>query len=308
MTDQPLDLDAILARAAAATPGPWTANDRIGIVTDAAADPLAVFGGGKQDRADAEFTAHAREDIEALAAEIRRLRAELATARVAVLREVADTCDEAGGKYAARALNDHAAGAFTLMETFQRKANEAEYVATPCDLMVPCEDGGEPCHTHERLMAHGEGDHELCEPNCARPSAEEAHVVADDSKAGKAFTPGREDMEDCYDGILVASLGEDGDAIALTSDKHQALEALDQYFREVCGRPNLLDDATADLRDAYYWLDCGHAVFVRRADGGWDVTEAPANTPGAVPVVWFRHPAAGPIPEPYARRGGPRIW
>lgn len=117
----------------------------------------------------------------AMADEIRRLRAELATARVTILREVADECDEAGGKYTARALNDHAAGAFTLMETFLRKANEAEYVATPCDPMVPCEDGGEPCHTHERLMAHAEGDHELCEPGCPLAAAEETHVVADDS-------------------------------------------------------------------------------------------------------------------------------
>lgn len=81
-------------------------------------------------------------------------------------REAADICDEAGGKYAGCALNEHAAGAFDLMETFLRKANEAEYVATPCDPMVPCEDGGEPCHVHERLMAHAEGDHELCEPDC----------------------------------------------------------------------------------------------------------------------------------------------
>jgi hypothetical protein len=127
-------------------------------------------------------------------------------------------------------------------------------------------------------------------------------------EAGRVFTPGREDMEECYDGILVASIGEDGDAIALTSEKHRALEAMDQYFREVCDQPNLLDDVGADLRDAYYWLDCGHAVFVRRVDGGWDVTEAPAGAPGAVPVTWFRRPATGPIPEPYARRGDPRIW
>jgi len=51
-----------------------------------------------------------------------------------------------------------------------RRANEAEFVATPCDPMVPCEDGGEPCHVHERLMSHHDGSHELCEPNCGTPA------------------------------------------------------------------------------------------------------------------------------------------
>ncbi len=56
------------------------------------------------------------------------------------------------------------------METFLRKANETEYVAAPCDF-VACEPGGEPCSTHERLMAHAEGDHELCEPGCGTTAA-----------------------------------------------------------------------------------------------------------------------------------------
>ena len=94
--------------------------------------------------------------------------------RADILREVADICDEAGAVYASKALNDHAGAAFDLMERFQRKANEAEYVATPCDPMVPCEDGGEPCHVHERLMAHAEGDHELCAPDCGTAPVKEA--------------------------------------------------------------------------------------------------------------------------------------
>jgi len=85
--------------------------------------------------------------------------------RAVLLREAADECDDAGAAYTARALNDHAGGAFALMETFLRKANEAEYVATPCDF-VACEPGGEPCSTHERLMAHAEGEHELCGAEC----------------------------------------------------------------------------------------------------------------------------------------------
>ncbi|WP_432185441.1 hypothetical protein [Streptomyces tendae] len=136
---------------------------------------------------------------------------------------------------------------------------------------------------------------------CQRPNPTEQ--PADDT--GRVFTPGPDDMEDCFDGVLVASLGEDGDAIAVTGVKRQALEALDQYYRRVCGQPNLLDDADADLRDAYYWLDAGHALFTRRADGGWTATAAAEGTPGAVPVVWFQSP--GPVPEPYARRNDPQL-
>lgn len=85
--------------------------------------------------------------------------------RATVLREAADICDEAGAVYGSRGANDAAGAAFALMERFQRKANEAEYVATPCSV-GGCEPGGEPCSTHERLMAHAEGDHELCAPDC----------------------------------------------------------------------------------------------------------------------------------------------
>ncbi|GAP46940.1 hypothetical protein [Streptomyces azureus] len=62
--DQPQPLnDTRLAEYAAlleaATDGPWLANERIGVVTNQAGEPLAVFGGGKQDHADAAFTAAA---------------------------------------------------------------------------------------------------------------------------------------------------------------------------------------------------------------------------------------------------------
>jgi hypothetical protein len=122
------------------------------------------------------------------------------------------------------------------------------------------------------------------------------------------FTPTVDDMEGEFAGIFVSSLGEDGAAIALTGLKDRALEALDTYFREVCGKPNLLDDATRSLTDAYYYLDSGHAVFTRRPDGGWTVTPAPSNALGALPVTWFEGGVFGPVPEPYARCGDPRIW
>ncbi|NUP15464.1 MAG: hypothetical protein HOZ81_05040 [Streptomyces sp.] len=121
------------------------------------------------------------ERAEARVAELEKPAAVLAVDRADVLREVADICDEAGASYAAKELNDQAGVAFALMERFQRKADEAEYVATPCDPMVPCEDGGEPCRIHERLMAHAEGEHELCEPDCGLHPA--AAAFPDTSRA-----------------------------------------------------------------------------------------------------------------------------
>ena len=91
------------------------------------------------------------------------------TARAAPWLDAAAECNKAGGAYAEREDDSAAGAAFALVETFLRKAGEAEYVATPCTPMVPCEDGGEPCSTHERLMSHVDGDHELCEPGCGEP-------------------------------------------------------------------------------------------------------------------------------------------
>jgi hypothetical protein len=138
---------------------------------------------------------------------------------------------------------------------------------------------------------------------CQKPNPTEP-VAAD---TGRVFIPGPDDMEDCYGGVLVASLGEDGDAIAVTGDKRKALEALDGYYRTVCGQPNLLDDADRPLTDAYYFLDSGHAVFTRTADGGWQATPASEDTVGAVDVTWFRDPS-GPVPEPYTQADGPRLF
>lgn len=89
-TDVGLDLAAVEARTAAATRGPWLAasdNGRktgIAVVGTAAArgtgQAIAVFAGtGGRRHQDAAFTAHAREDVPALLAEVRRLRERLAT-------------------------------------------------------------------------------------------------------------------------------------------------------------------------------------------------------------------------------------
>lgn len=85
MTDRP-DLDAITARAAAATPGPWgtttTWRDEL-VVTRPGGGEIATLGDpdDTQVHADAAFISHARADVDALLAEVRRLRRELARAQ-----------------------------------------------------------------------------------------------------------------------------------------------------------------------------------------------------------------------------------
>jgi hypothetical protein len=75
-----IDLERIEARANAATPRPWEAQ-RSGRRGKCVAGPggVIIFCGayseyGCGDDANAEFAAHAREDIPALVAEVRRLR------------------------------------------------------------------------------------------------------------------------------------------------------------------------------------------------------------------------------------------
>jgi hypothetical protein len=74
---QPLDLDQIEARRAAVSKGPWRLSEDFNDIHNAEGDHLASYW----HTADGEFIVHAPEDIDAMAAEIRRLRAELATER-----------------------------------------------------------------------------------------------------------------------------------------------------------------------------------------------------------------------------------
>lgn len=154
-----------------------------------------------------------------------------------------------------------------------------------------------------RCGEHNPGTYDTCH-FCQKPN----QTPAPAGTAGTVFTPTADDMEACYDGILVSSLAEGEEAIAVTGDKRQALEAIDTYYREICGQPNLLDDADARLTDAYYVLDSGHAVFTRAVTAGWEVTPSSPTAPGALAVTWFRGATVRPMPEPYARRDDPRIW
>jgi hypothetical protein len=78
MTMPDLDLDAIEARAAAATDGPWLppiGSGDVGYVwrSDDGHFQVAIACDGNEE-ANAVFIAHARTDIPALVAEVRRLR------------------------------------------------------------------------------------------------------------------------------------------------------------------------------------------------------------------------------------------
>ena len=108
-----LDLEAIKARAAAATEGPWEWDDpTIGqhwscpkpwteVVNADVACMSYCYGGSVrpiESDADGQFIAHAREDIPALVAEVERLRG-LHKDRAALIRAVSaaqDAGDEAG--------------------------------------------------------------------------------------------------------------------------------------------------------------------------------------------------------------------
>ncbi|WP_086780034.1 hypothetical protein [Streptomyces griseus] len=80
--------------------------------------------------------------------------------RAAMLREAADAVNNT--EFPAEYVDLFDNGARWASMLLRALADEAEYVATPCSFGA-CEPGGEPCTTHERLMAHAEGDHELCD-------------------------------------------------------------------------------------------------------------------------------------------------
>ena len=98
---EPLDLDAIRARAEAATPGPWEAgiqwvysdgqiyadDNRVPDVLGMEfADPDRAEDEARRGQRNAEFIAAARTDVPTLLAEVKRLRAERDAAREALAR------------------------------------------------------------------------------------------------------------------------------------------------------------------------------------------------------------------------------
>lgn len=109
VTDTPPDLDAIEARALAATDGPWTAHE-FGSYSDHEptsivvmqgdgpdwwqsaddGDYIARLGWDRQEWDDAEFIAHARTDVPALVAALRKAE----TAHAALIADLRALCDD----------------------------------------------------------------------------------------------------------------------------------------------------------------------------------------------------------------------
>lgn len=82
-----LDLDAIKARLAAATPGPWTVSPNVqprGVAAVAEVNTVLILSSGPlygSPMQDASLIAHAPTDLRALVAEVERLRAAIARHR-----------------------------------------------------------------------------------------------------------------------------------------------------------------------------------------------------------------------------------
>ena len=93
MTDPvELDLGPIEARLEAATPGPWHVEQGgeifapFWLIGDVLRDRYGNNSISGDDRATIEFIAHARQDVPALVAEVRRLRGQVQRVRVALLQ------------------------------------------------------------------------------------------------------------------------------------------------------------------------------------------------------------------------------
>ena len=126
-----LDLDAIQARADAATPGPWCTDsweiyqgteyvagaEWIGETCRGRVDGLA------QDRADAEFVAAARTDVPALLAEVRRLRASVAELERPAVEAKRNEIRQSFTEIAAQCEQDHD---YQAAANFQRRLQEHE--------------------------------------------------------------------------------------------------------------------------------------------------------------------------------------
>jgi hypothetical protein len=114
------------------------------------------------------------------------------------------------------------------------------------------------------------------------------------------FTPTLADMTDRRYGVLIASLGEDGEEwIAVgTPDTpvtiRRALAAV-HWFTRVCLCGPAFTDADDclhdDLASGRWVIEQTPTIFVRAAaagdDAAWIAQPVPAGTPGAVPAVWL---------------------
>jgi hypothetical protein len=82
--------------------------------------------------------------------------------RPVILREAAERVTGHAADHFPDEYDDYAD---QLAAELRRMADEAQQ-PTPCSVPNVCEDGGDPCTTHEREQAHAEGDHGLCGAEC----------------------------------------------------------------------------------------------------------------------------------------------
>ncbi|MYX67289.1 hypothetical protein K388_05017 [Streptomyces sp. KhCrAH-43] len=175
--------------------------------------------------------------------------------RATVLRERADfldgclrdAADPSSDPRYWTAIHDVAMG-------LRRLADEAEYVAAPCS-PGGCEPGGEPCTTHERLMAHAEGDHELCEPGCG------ASHLADEAQPTETEAPSTLSA-------LMATIQE------LHALQQPLVDGL-RFIREDMDRANKSGDEWATEWMGQVWLEL--PLHVRAAGGDTDAAQELAD-------------------------------
>ncbi|MGW7283890.1 hypothetical protein ACWGH4_00065 [Streptomyces sp. NPDC054847] len=188
-------LAEIEARANAATAGPWCTDsweiyqgtEYVPGISMWIGETCRGMTSMEQDRADAAFIAAARTDVPALVAEVRELLLHTRTLEALVAEQAAEIDRLRNELEPYEVLNPQQCPKGLHSDWLVDSENthacpwcriaELEYAATKCDF-VACEPGGEPCSTHERLMAHAEGDHELCAPDCQTAKSDQGKPAA----------------------------------------------------------------------------------------------------------------------------------
>lgn len=122
-----------------------------------------------------------------------------------------------------------------------------------------------------------------------------------------SFIPTIDDMEAEYDGVLLCTLGDDGDVImAVTGDKAKALAAFTRYFREQCGVDHLLNDPDLTAADARRHMEVNRVLFHHEPadDQGtptWITTAAAEWIPESVDVTYLHREPITADPKPSAQ-------
>lgn len=104
-----------------------------------------------------------------------------------------------------------------------------------------------------------------------------------------AFAPTAEQMETAYYGVLITQL-EDGDMVALTSDKRHALGAFNAYSRNNLGWENLADDKDVTAAEMLPDLEIRWVTFEWAPEDGecdWYIRDAAEGDEQAIAVVWL---------------------